>query len=84
MGVALGRPAVLAAGPALDQFLALGWETNFAIGLKPNDPFVLVLAVAALPPGGIMRRVSSGPPRRRASIPWRRCDTSEAFQRGWQ
>ena len=47
-GVVLGLPVVLAASPVLDHFLAPGWETNFAYGLKPNDPFVLAVAVMAL------------------------------------
>jgi len=51
-GLALGVPAVLALGPVLDHFLALGWEHNFAFGTAPDDPrtiaaAVLLLAVAA-------------------------------------
>jgi len=47
-GGALGLPAILAASPVLDHFLAPGWRTGFAYGLKPSDPFLLVLAALVL------------------------------------
>jgi predicted permease len=48
LGVALGIPAVLAASPLLDHFLAPGWRNSFAYGLKPNDPILLALAALVL------------------------------------
>jgi predicted permease len=48
LGVAIGAPAVLAAAPVLDHFLAPGWRNSFAYGLKPDDPFLLVLAALVL------------------------------------
>lgn len=48
LGVAIGAPAVLAATPVLDHFLAPGWRNSFAYGLKPDDPLLLVLAALVL------------------------------------
>jgi predicted permease len=47
-GVALGLPAVLAATPLLDHFLAPGWRNSFAYGLKPDDPLLLAFAALVL------------------------------------
>ncbi len=48
LGVAIGAPAVLAATPVLDHFLAPGWRNSFAYGLTPDDPLLLVLAALIL------------------------------------
>jgi predicted permease len=57
LGVAIGAPAVLAATPVLDHFLAPGWREgvtdSFAYGLKPDDPFLLVLAALVLISGAL-------------------------------
>jgi ABC-type antimicrobial peptide transport system permease subunit len=57
LGLALGIPAVLAATPLLDHFLAPGWREgvtdSFAYGLKPDDPFLLVLAALVLISGAL-------------------------------
>ena len=44
VGIALGLPLVVAAGPLLNHFLAPGWRNTFAYGLNPNDPLLLALA----------------------------------------
>jgi predicted permease len=47
-GAALALPAVWAASPLLDHFLAPSWRDSFAYGLKPNDPLLLAFALLAL------------------------------------
>jgi predicted permease len=63
-GAALGLPAVWSAGPVLDHFLEQGWQSNFAYGLKANDPMLFSAAVLAL---GAMAFCAGYFPARRAA-----------------
>ncbi len=65
-GAAIGVPMVLALGPALDHFLAPGWEKNFVYGTKPDDPFTIVAAVLVL--GAVGAMAGYFPARRAARV----------------
>jgi ABC-type antimicrobial peptide transport system permease subunit len=47
-GLAMGIPAILAAGPIIDHFLAPAWLNHFAYGVKANDPVMIVAATSIL------------------------------------
>jgi predicted permease len=53
LGVAIGLPSVLGVSPALDHFLAPGWRSSFAYGLKPNDPLIMALTALVLAAAGL-------------------------------
>jgi predicted permease len=65
-GVAIGIPAVLAAGPVLDHFVAEGERKGFAYGVQPNDPALLALATVVL--GAAVFSAGYFPARRAARI----------------
>jgi predicted permease len=47
-GIVIGVPAVRAASPVLDHFLAPGWRDSYVYGVKPDDPLILALAALVL------------------------------------
>jgi len=47
-GVAIGLPAVLGMNPVLDHFIGPYWRNGFVYGLKPNDPFVIIVVAALI------------------------------------
>jgi ABC-type antimicrobial peptide transport system permease subunit len=65
-GVVIGLPAVLAAGPLLDHFLAPGWRSSFAYGVKPGDPVLLALPALILISAALL--AGYFPARRAAAI----------------